>query len=103
MMQGQPGVCTCHLQGVGHPALADLLSFTPGASGGACEWIFAHLAATKSDDLDAAACLVADYAMQWRCRGATSNYETWRDAANARVKLVGTDREVVAPFVDHAF
>jgi hypothetical protein len=63
----------------------------------------AELPASNAFELSIAACLVADAAVRWRCKGADSIYTLWRDAIGAGVSLVGAELEMVSPFLDHAF
>ena len=102
-MSPQPGACTCHLSRAHHPPLESLLSFIPGAGGGTCKWTLAQLDPAELAKLDTAACLITDSAIQWRCKGAVLSYELWRDATNGLQKLGANDRDVVIPFIDHAF
>lgn len=102
-MSRQPGACTCYLAGDSHPALESMLAFMPGSGGGACSWTLAQLKPTQVEELDSAACLIADFAVEWRCKGTTHTYEIWRDATNSGVKLIGVDREVVTPYLDQVF
>jgi hypothetical protein len=79
--------------------LAVLLQVNDGRGSRYCHWQLAKLDTTRPDDLNVAACLVADSAMRWRCRGAGQSYQLWRDAVNGHRQLANTDRERVAPFV----
>jgi len=102
-MTRQPGACTCHLSGAFHSTLESLLNFTPGSGGGSCGWTLAQLKPSERLAIDSAQCLIADFAVQWRFAGASQSYEKWKNATNERVKLIGNDRKVVTPFLDHAF
>lgn len=102
-VEAEPPACSCHRRGADHAVLADLLAIRPAESGSGCQWQRGHLEADDHDSLAEAACLIADYAMRWRCRGASANYLLWRDAVNSGVHLVGNDRKKVTPFFQTVF
>lgn len=67
-----------------------------------CTWHLGTAVGLSPDERAGVAWIIAEAAM--KCRGGNSIvYSTWRAAALASVKLTGTDRDVVAAFVDSVF
>jgi hypothetical protein len=95
--------CTCHRQGSLHARLVDLLGVQSGGGKQRCRWELAKVDPAAQLVLDEVACVLADGAMQWRCRGAQANYELWRDAVLAGRSLSGDDYKKVVPFVRTVF
>lgn len=95
--------CTCALAGGPHPALPDLLSYSPGRGTRTATWKTARLSATQASDLDTAACIVADLAVAARSVGTAYVYNSWSNAIATRTKLPPDDAELIGTYIDHAF
>lgn len=67
-----------------------------------CTWHLGTAVGLSPAERGAVAWIIAEAAMKHR-GGNSSVYLTWRTAALTGVKLTGTDREVVAAFVDSVF
>jgi hypothetical protein len=98
-MEGEPASCTCHLSGAEHPAPVEVLALEIPESGTACLSQLASIDESRVSELDEVACVIADRAIRWRCRGAPASYRLWRDATNQHTSLMGSERDKVAPFV----
>lgn len=98
----ETSACSCVANDGPHPRLGELVQLAPG-SGVVCRWRSARLHPDEQAGLDAAACVVADGIMRWRCRGAPASYLLWRNAVNGGTALSGGDRSRVVPFVSPLF
>lgn len=97
------GACTCKRAATPHRSLKELLSVRSGGGAQSCQWELATLDASDADAADEVACIVADGAMQWRCRGAAKSYELWRDAVVTGQALTALDSKRVTPFIRTVF
>ena len=97
-----PVACSCRPSSNAHPGLEDLLEVTQGEST-KCAWRAASVPSSDASGLEIAACILADAAMRWRCRGAKPIYERWRDAVCSGSTLSTDERRSVAPFVKSVF
>lgn len=95
--------CTCHRVGGLHESLTGLLTVRTGPETAICRWRAGVLLDDNTAALDEAACIVADLAMQWRCRGAEKSYELWRDAVNRKAPLDEKGKGRVVPFFSTVF
>ena len=99
---GSPVACSCRTSTKPHPGLDDVLEVTQGGST-KCAWRSASVPPTDASGLEIAACVLADAAMRWRCRGVRTTYERWRDAVCSRSTLSADERRGVVPFVTSVF
>ena len=99
---GSPVACSCRTSTNPHPGLDDVLEVTQGGNT-KCVWRSASVPPTDATGLEIAACVLADAAMRWRCRGAKTTYERWRDAVCSKSTLSADERRSVVPFVTSIF
>ena len=94
--------CSCGTSTHPHPGLDDVLEVTQGGNV-ECAWRSASVPRTDASRLEIAACVLADAAIRWRCRGAGAIYARWRDAVCGTSTLSADERRSVAPFVRSVF
>lgn len=82
-------------------SLTDLLNVEDRVTNGGCRWRRGQCPASATDDIEAAAWLVASEIMKLRCGKAEAIYAAWRRTATG--EDAGDDTSVVAPFIDPTF
>ena len=85
------------------PRLTDVLPLQEHGGTGRCKWFRGVLSASATADVETAAAIVADAAVEWQCRGAEPRYQAWRQAVTEGRSMPPEESRRLTPFIQPAF